>query len=362
MSVVHPGPGAMLLDRAAIARMNAEDLRVVMDAARGGGPDRADAQRTMRRGLDHGILALGPGMKVRLASEMLGGEWADEADRPPESASENENMNVRTLLSHEPRLGDNPSLTPQPSLEAIVRLHYDRLFGEGQGAIMADMYLDRIRDAAAATTEHVATVAAEPDTISPDPVAKSGTIDPSIAKAFVANLVRKAVIAERKPQTRVQIVRAISAGVHDGSIFEANGELCRHLSHGGLMGDYAGISSFVMGLVAEDILSAYGDGYVVKPNEAPKEAPKPETAKPAPEQPKPEETIAAPKPEPKKAAPAFSLGTLLSDIGVDLKVGNMDVISSVEKASRTGNAAPLMAGIAGILLSAVATADSKKTD
>jgi hypothetical protein len=362
MSVVDPKPGAMLLDRATIARMDADDLKVVVDVAKGNDKDRRDAQRTLHRGLDQGVFGLGRHLEIRLASEMRDGEWTGRADPPPESGSENERMNVRTLLSHEPRLGDNPALTPQPSLEAIVRLHYDRMFGEGQGAIMADMYLDRIRDAAGTTTEGDAAAPTGAATAPSGPSTKEGPIDPAIARAFVANLVRTAVIAERKPQTRLQIVRAIGAGARDGSIFDANAELCRHFSQGGLLGDEIEIVAFVQTLIDGNVLSAYGDGYVVKPNEAPKDAPRPDAAKPAPEAQKRAEEPAAAKPEPKKAAPAFSLGTLLSDIGIDLRVGNMDVVSSVEKASRTGNAAPLMAGIAGILLSAVANAENKKPD
>jgi hypothetical protein len=363
-------PGAMLLDTASIRAMDIDDLEAMKAVARSHGPDSLDAQRTLQRGLDNGTFVLGSGMKIRHASEMRDGKWIGDAVGPQDSESEKEKtMNVRSLLSHEPRLGDNPSLALQPSIETIVREHFDRMAGEGQGAILADMYLEKVREFA--IDSQSAPVAANSAPTS-EPARETGPIDPGIAKAHVANMVRKAVIEKRNPQTGRQIVEMIVAAVRDGSIFKEKPELGRHFVHGGLIGEPADMAAFVALLASEGILTEWGNGYIAQSTEktAPRTEPSPQTAKPAPSaKTAPEAEAAAPKPEPEprpeakpKAQPSFSIATLLTEIGVDLKVGNLDIISGVEKASRTGNPAPLMAGLAGVLLSAVAKADDKKSD
>lgn len=359
----------MLLDTLSIRAMDHEDLAFVLRIARSEHSDRRDAQRTIHRGLDCGAFVLGRGLEIVLAPKMDDQTLIDDAEEITASESENESMNVRTLLAHEPRLGDNPALATQPSLEAIVREHYERIAGKDQGDILADMYLEKIREAASAPQT------GQPDTVPPtEPVAEgrlAGAIDAAVAKDFVTNMIRRAVIQERRPQTGPQIVELILTGVRDGSVFEASPELRRGYADGGLMGDRDQTNAFLMVLISEGHVEPFANGYVAR---AKPEAPK--AAASAPEQPRAQAEAArteapkqeAPKQEtPRQEAPRIDpifagLGAILGEVGVDLKVGNVDIVSGVEKASRTGNVGPLVAGLAGAFLSAVATADSRKKD
>ena len=368
MTVRKPVEGAMLLDTPSIKAMDHEDLAFVLRIARSEHDDRRDAQRTVQRGLDNGAFVLGRGLEIMLAPKPDDRILIDDAEDVTASESENEKMNVRTLLGHEPRLGDSPTLTTQPSIEALVRAHYERLAGKGQGDILADMYLEKIREASAgAQTE---TAQRTQDERVETPEALDGAIDAAIAKEFVANLVRRAVIQHRRPQTDHQIVALIVDGVRDGSVFDASPELRRSYANGGLMGDRDQATAFVITLVSDGHIESFGDGYVARAKEeptkaspkadAPRErAPDPKQETPRHDDPKPQ----AAKPEAPRSDPLFAgLGALLGEVGVDLKVGNVDIVSGVEKASRTGNVGPLVAGLAGVLLSAVATADSRKKD
>lgn len=364
MTVRRPVEGAMLLDSPSIKAMGHEDLAFLLRVARSEHRDRRDAQRTVQRGLDNGAFVLGRGLEIILAPKMQDRALIDDAEDGTASESENESMNVRTLLAHEPRLGDNPALATQPSLETIVREHYERIAGKDQGDILADMYLEKIREAASGTQT------AQPDTVpQAEPAAQgrlAGTIDASVAKDFVTNMIRRAVIQERRPQTGPQIVELILAGVRDGSVFDASPELRRSYADGGLMGDRDQTNAFLLLLISEGHVEPFANGYVARAKpETPKaaaaaaEQPRAQADAPRPEEPKQE----APREEASRVDPIFAgLGAILGEVGVDLKVGNVDIVSGVEKASRTGNVGPLVAGLAGAFLSAVATADSRKKD
>lgn len=368
MTVRKPVEGAMLLDTPSIKAMDHEDLAFVLRIARSEHDDRRDAQRTVQRGLDNGAFVLGRGLEIMLAPKPDNRILINDAEDVTASESENEKMNVRTLLGHEPRLGDSPTLTAQPSIEALVRAHYERLAGKGQGDILADMYLEKIREAAA--DERAEPTRQTQSQQAEAPQMLDGTIDATIAKEFVANMVRRAVIQHRRPQTDHQIVALIVDGVRDGSVFEASPELRRSYANGGLIGDRDQANAFVISMISDGHIESIGEGYVARARneatqpapkaEAPKEAgPQPKAEAPRGDAPKPE----APKPEAPRTDPLFAgLGALLGDIGVDLKVGNVDIVSGVEKASRTGNVGPLVAGLAGVLLTAVASADSRKKD
>lgn len=58
-------------------------------------------------------------------------------------------MKIKELLALTPKLGDGELLTPQPSLEAMVREYYTRLVGAGEQAeILTGTYLRRIAEMA----------------------------------------------------------------------------------------------------------------------------------------------------------------------------------------------------------------------
>lgn len=358
----------MLLDAASIRAMDEDDLAFVLRIAKSEHPDRRDAQRTIHRGLDHEAFVLGQGLKIILAPKRSDQALIDDAEHGTASESENESMNVRTLLAHEPRLGDNPALATQPSLETIVREHYERIAGKDQGDILADMYLEKIREAAVGEQTTQADPAPQKEPVAQGRLA--GVIDPAIAKDFVTNMIRRAVIQERRPQTGPQIVELILGGVQDGSVFKASPELRRSYADGGLMGDRDQTNAFLLLLISEGHVEPFANGYVARAKpEAPKaaataEQPRAQAEAARPEAPKQEAPKQeAPREEAPRIDPIFAgLGAILGEVGVDLKVGNVDIVSGVEKASRTGNVGPLVAGLAGAFLSAVATADSRKKD
>jgi hypothetical protein len=95
-----------------------------------------------------------------------------------------------------------------------------------------------------------------------------------------------------------------------------------------------------------------------KPFEAPKDEPVREQAKPASEKPEPaaEKPREAPKPERPKAP---ELSETLQKLGIDLKVGGVDFIGSIEKSASTGNPSQLLAAIGGVLLGAIAQSGAK---
>jgi hypothetical protein len=77
-------------------------------------------------------------------------------------------MKIEDLLTFNPRLGEGALLTPQPSIEQILRDHYERLVGKGgdsealTSAYMAAMVAAASAEAPAPTQPETAAAADEP--------------------------------------------------------------------------------------------------------------------------------------------------------------------------------------------------------
>lgn len=82
-------------------------------------------------------------------------------------------MKIKDLLALTPKLGDGDLVTPQPSLESMVREHYTRLVGAGEQAeIFTAAYLGRIVEAADADVAAPTTRAEAPAEPAPRPHAE----------------------------------------------------------------------------------------------------------------------------------------------------------------------------------------------
>lgn len=147
---------SMLLGRAEIDRITRdrfeEILRVATTPTRRGDQNRLDAQRTLHRGLDYGRFALDRRLRIVLREDL--GHASTDADA---SALHNQRKttdsmpNIDILLSATPKLSDGEYVVPQPSLEEMVREHYRRIDVSGDGSILADRYLERLRDLVSAS-------------------------------------------------------------------------------------------------------------------------------------------------------------------------------------------------------------------
>ncbi len=274
-------------------------------------------------------------------------------------------MKLREILKHTPRLGDNPNLMQQPSLDEIVQHHYRMLFGTEQGAIIADMYLQRLHDFANAGSDAETTTADSPiEHRGPAAPASEGIVYQSIPTdqrdRYVTNVVRLANIRKQRSIPLAHIVDAIEQNIGSGRVGEEQAELLRPIVHGGIVGDRDEIEAMVVAIIdrGDMIVPGVSTGYVASTRPAPRTAGA-ESVRPAASsddrRDTPDEEIRA-SAEPAK--PAIDLASVAKAIDLNVKVGSFDLLSGIERANR-GDPMPLMAGVAGILMGAIANAGNR---
>lgn len=270
-------------------------------------------------------------------------------------------MDIEAILNHRPKLTDGPLVTPQPSIEDIVQEHYARLAGNVEGRELANAYLARIGEYAGSTTAAPEPAAAQPSAPANDVSGHRAAPDKTPARTLVRAMV-DAAVRSSGPVTRLQLQRDLQRWKQDERLVTIYPALAMTDAEGGLsIHDESQMSmrSILKGLVADKVLAYDGSRYTLAgaEGEAPRAAPRQE------ESARPEQTAEAARPEEParpEADPFAGIREALKDVGIDMKVGDVDLSGGISRISKGGSAIPLMTGLAGVVIGAIAAAEARR--
>jgi hypothetical protein len=260
-------------------------------------------------------------------------------------------MKTRQILELTPRFGESESIAPQPSLADIVREHYRRMFGDAQGDIIADMYVETVIGMAG-SAEGQATPPETESAIRPTAPAEADT---TAADRFVQAMVAKHDDETVESLHEKYLLRRIVAVRLSGRL---NGVLAAEFAAGGLPNGAAELDAQLKRMVERKMIARDG-GFVM-------------TARPSGTTPERasqtiESTAAAAgvPPEQKPARPeagsaAQGIDAVFKGLGLDMKIGGYDLGSGIETAAKSGSAIPLATGLAGAILGVIVAAEGNK--
>jgi len=389
----------------AIRAIDRETFDEVIALARSGerwNPIRRDAQRTLQRGLDCGTFGLDRNLKIRLRTDLDPNDNYVGTEASEHDNHKDDTMKLSTILAHTPTLGDDADGDVQLSLQDMVREHYRRRFGAA-GDQIAEGYLTRLAEFAEAVTGSAAADPATGDLPLPPATdaersagADGTTISSSASRPSPTDHdrtpLRAVVVAmvdfhSKTTNERITIPqmekllrqwRSIPrvVGVHpvlaktdaEGGFSEHDesplhiGSIARRLSGEGLIDkDPKGYSP--KGTLAEEeaqrARSTEAGARAAYHAEPTFEEVREQPAKHAEEQPK------AAAPEAPKAPvkdPLDGIRDLFKSVGIDVKVGSVDVVKGIQRTHRTGNALPLVTSLATAFLAAAAAAESNRPE
>lgn len=270
-------------------------------------------------------------------------------------------MDIEAILNHRPKLTDGPLVTPQPSIEDIVQEHYARLAGNAEGRELASAYIARIDEYAGSSVAAPEPAAAQPSAPAVDVSGHRAAPDKTPARTLVRAMV-DAAVRSSGPATRLQLQRDLQRWRQDERLVSIYPALAMTDAEGGLsVHDESQMSmrSILKGLVADKVLAYDGSRYTLAG--AQDEAHHAATGRD--ESARPEEAADASRPEERtqpEADPFAGIREALKDVGFDMKVGDVDLSGGISRISKGGSAIPLMTGLAGILIGAIATAESRR--
>lgn len=269
-------------------------------------------------------------------------------------------MVIDEILAHGPKLTDGPLVTPQPSITDIVHQHYARIAGEVEGRQLADAYLERIteRFAAAAPEAHAPANDTAPSAATAAP--RSGAHAPAPDKTPARTLLHALVQASQKagvPATVIEVERARRRWAEDARLVAIYPALGLTDAEGGISDNVESpmsVRSLLRGLVHDGFLVVDQGRYAVAAGQRkagrttsseadaarPGEGPAERTA-PAPD-------------------PMAGIREVFRDVGIDLKIGDVDLIGGMRRVSEGGSAAPLLTGLAGVVIGAIAAAEARR--
>jgi hypothetical protein len=271
-------------------------------------------------------------------------------------------MDIEAILNHRPKLTDGPLITPQPSIEDIVQEHYARLAGDAEGRELANAYLARIAEHAGRSADEAA-----PATVH-EPAAPANDVSGHRAapdKTAARTLVRALVDASARsfgPATRLQLEREKLRWAADDRLVAIYPALALSDAEGGLSShdeSQMSMRSILRGLVSDKVLSYDGSRYAIA-GETP-ETPRAETRRE--EAPASDDAATAQPADEAAQAPAdpfAGLRDVFREVGLDMKVGDVDLSGGISRISKGGSAIPLMTGLAGVLIGAIATAEARR--
>ena len=390
----------------AIKAIDRETFDEVIALARSGerwNPIRRDAQRTLQRGLDCGTFGLDKNLKIRLRTDLDPNDNYVGAEASEHDNHKDDTMKLSTILAHTPALGDDADSDVQPSLQDMVREHYRRRFGSA-GDQIAEGYLTRLMEFAEADAESTGSRPAAEDVSPPAPATPERGMETDEAAIATSTgrpsptdhdrtPLRAAVMAmvdfhgkmtsERVtiPQLekllrqwrnipRVLHVHPVLAKTdaeggfseHDESPLHI-GAIARRLSNEGLIDkDAAGYAP--KGTIADEqarrARSTEAGARAAYHAEPTFEEIREEPTRTTEAQPK-----AAAAPEAPKAPvkdPLDGIRDLFKSVGIDVKVGSVDVVKGIQRTHRTGNALPLVTSLATAFLAAAAAAESNRPE
>lgn len=367
------------LARAAIMAIDRPTFDEVLRIARTGScwdPRRRDAQRTLHRGLDYGVFGLDRNLRIRLVSDMdEAGNYVGPESSGPTTMGNDLTMNATDFLEFAPKLSDGPIVTAQPSLKEIVHEHYRRNFGDEQGDAIARSYLERI---VATYPGETAADAASPSEAAPRdasaeapvmeaPAPAPAQADRSQLRAVVIAIVRhNHHISSGEPTSVPQLERYRRQWAADPRLANAHPVLVLNDEQGGFSlheESSAYIGNIARRLAAEGLLDKEGSAFLPEGMLRVREAAAATASafhEQTADQPRTEAGPEAVRPA--QPDPMEGLKGLFRGIGLDLKVGGVDVVKGVERTARTGNALPLVAGLATAVLAAAAAVEANRED
>lgn len=343
---------------------------------------RRDAQRTIHRGLDCGEFGLDRDLKIRMRIDLdERGNYIGPESTGTITQGTNPSMNTSQILVFGPTLSDEADAEVQPTLQAMVREYYTRRFGPA-GEQIADSYIDRLIDGIDALKEEdepavVAPSIAEPAVETarpvghrPSPTDHDRTPLRSVVMAIVQHhhdmthgervtipqlerLVRK-----WRDDARLVAVHPVLGRTDDQGGFSVNDESPLH------------VGAIARGLVSDQLLDRDSGGFAPKGTIAEEDrayerrrGTSADAASKQADQPKTEERPkAAEQPQPPQRDAFDGIKEVFRTMGMDLKVGGVDIVKGVERTSRTGNALPLVASIATAVLAAAAASEINRED
>jgi len=377
------------LSTAAIRQIDRETFDEVIRLATGGdhwNQTRRDAQRTIHRGLDCGMFGLDRNLKIRLQSDL------DEYDNHigqessgPTTEGTNPEMNTSQILVIAPTLNDEPDAEVQPSLQDMVREHYTRRFGAAGGQI-ADNYIERLIEVMAtdvqatpAGTEADEAPAAAPAEASaaapqsePVPTHRPSPTDHDrtpLRAVVMAIVTHNHGISSGERTSLSQMERYVRMWRTDERLLAIHPVLRLSDDRGGFSINEESplhIGSIARRLASEGLLDRDSAGYAPKGTLAEEDAAHAAAAR-AESAPKPEAAAssgpkAAEQPQPPQRDALDGLKDIFRTMGMDVKVGGVDLVKGVERTSRTGNALPLVASLATAVLAAAAASEMNRKD
>lgn len=271
-------------------------------------------------------------------------------------------MDIEAILNHRPKLTDGPLVTPQPSIEDIVQEHYARLAGDAEGRELANAYLARIGEhAARGQAETPRAADHEPAAPANDVSGHRAAPDKTPARTLVRAMV-DAAVRSSGPVTRLQLQRELQRWMQDERLVAIYPALAMTDAEGGLSShdeSQMSMRSILKGLVADKVLAFDGSTYTLADpamDGTRQESHRKERA--APEQPAAEE--AAEEAVPEAVDPFAGIREVFREVGLDMKVGDVDLSGGISRISKGGSAIPLMTGLAGVLIGAIATAEARR--
>jgi hypothetical protein len=390
----------------AIRAIDRETFDQVIALSRSGerwNPIRRDAQRTLQRGLDCGTFGLDRNLKIRLRTDLDPNDNYVGTEASEHDNHKDDTMKLSTILAHAPTLGDDADGDVQLSVQEMVREHYRRRFGAA-GDQIAEGYLTRLTEFAEAVAGSVASNPATGELSPPAPAAAERSVETDEA-AIASSASRPSPTDHDRTPLRAVVVAMIDfhakttneritipqmekllrqwrgiprvVGVHpvlaktdaDGGFSEHDesplhiGSIARRLSGEGLIDkDAKGYAP--KGTLAEEetqrARSTEGRARTNDRAEPAFEEMREQPTKPAEAQPK-----AAAAPETPKAPvrdPLDGIRDMLKTVGIDVKVGGVDLVKGVQRTHRTGNAMPLVTGLATAFLAAAAAAEANRPE
>lgn len=348
---------------------------------------RRDAQRTIHRGLDCGEFGLDRDLKIRMRIDLdERGNYIGPESTGTITQGTNPSMNTSQILVFGPTLSDEADAEVQPSLQDMVREHYKRRFG-ATGEQIAENYIDRLIDGIAALADKD-DAPVEPETSST--AAASGTADaapeaghrPSptdhdrtpLRSVVMAIIQHHHDMSHGERVTIPQLERLVRRWRDDARLVAIHPVLIKTDDQGGFsVNDESPlhVGSIARGLVSDQLLDRDSRGFAPKGTiamedrdyEARRAAGATATAGNASdtgERAKPEEAPKAPE-TPRRDA-MDGIKDVFKAIGIDMRVGGVDIVKGIERTSRTGNALPLVASLATAVIAAAAASEMNRED